>query len=93
MWTDSRSEIGSVRKRVLIHLNIIETQEQVCKTVINKFAKFNPSSRVMRTFINWYRADPKVVQFDQQSFMIIHQNENEPQHEISNNVVCATSKA
>ena len=28
---DSRSEIGSVRKMVLIHFNIVETQ--VCKTV------------------------------------------------------------
>ena len=31
-WTDSHSEIGSVRKRVVIHCNIIETQ--ACKTLI-----------------------------------------------------------
>ena len=38
-WTDSRCEIGSVRKRILIHFNIVDTH--VCKMVIKILAKPN----------------------------------------------------
>ena len=52
-WTDSCSEIGSERKRVLIHFNIIENCEmalprKVCKTVTRHCQKYlvKPSYRL-----------------------------------------------